>query len=215
MGEEYDGGQVYSGVNHSPVSRGVNVGWKHWLSEPEKVQIEGGVIRVQEYAWYSMARGPFRTSFYTDGSYSRWLLRFSLSGCETQDACQVTLDDEVIPWVSKGTLDRSIEDFLFEEPLGAGTHLLQFRELKPPLSGNPVRQLCSVTLREYRAEPQFHWSPSFVGVYPTWRLNKVLAGYRPANEGNNDRSCCVFLNDSTHSLPDAKHDFPALLPCLL
>jgi len=60
--------------------------------------------------------------------------------------------------------------------------VLQFRQATPPKPGNPIRQLCSVTLHEYQNAPKFHFSEDFVGAYPTWRQGNSLAGYRPTNE---------------------------------
>jgi len=182
VGEEYDGGSAYFGVNHSPSRNGENVPWKHWLTEPENVQLEGSRIQVQEYAWYDLARGPFQTTFTSDGNSPRWMMRYSLSGCDTQNSVQITLDGRVIPWTTTGTLDRVITDYTSQVPLAAGTHILAFSQVTPPPTGNPIRQLCSVTLHEYRGEPAFHQSNDFIGAYPTWRLGKVLAGYRPSNE---------------------------------
>jgi len=57
-----------------------------------------------------------------------------------------------------------------------------FTQLTPPKSGQPIRQLCSVTLHEYKAEPDFHFDNNFVGAYPTWRQGMAKAGNRPTNE---------------------------------
>jgi len=192
VGEEYDGGSSYNGVNHSPIARGTNVPWTVWLTEPTKVQLEDAKILVQEYAWYNLANGAWGTNFTTDGTYSRWGMRYSVSGCDVDNAISITLDGQPIPWKTRNSLDRFIEDVSSPNPLPAGNHRLIFTQLIPPPPGNPIRQLCSVTLHEYKAEPQFHQDDrKFVGAYPTWRQNKVLAGYRPTNEA------CLMRNMST------------------
>jgi len=181
VGEEYDGGQVYSGENYSPTNRGVDVPWKAWLAAPLSA-VEQSEIRVQAYAWYDLARGPYTINFQSDGTYSRWLMRYSNSGCDTQDSFQVKLDGVVIPWKTRNTLDRSLEEVFSNTRLSAGQHTLVFTALTPPKPGQPIRQLCSVTLHEYRAEPDFHFDNNFVGAYPTWRQGMARAGNRPTNE---------------------------------
>lgn len=49
VGEEYDGGQVYRGVNSA--SSVNNVGWTHWLSDPANVKEESADILLSEYPW--------------------------------------------------------------------------------------------------------------------------------------------------------------------
>jgi len=192
VGEEYDGGSSYNGVNHSPIARGTNVPWTVWLTEPQKIQLEDAQIRVQEYAWYNLANGAWGINFTTDGTYSRWGMRYSVSGCDSANSIAITLDGQSIPWKTHNSLDRFIEDVQSPNPLPAGNHRLIFTQLTPPSPGNPIRQLCSVTLHEYKAEPQFHMDDrKFVGAYPTWRQNKVLAGYRPTNEA------CLMRNMSS------------------
>jgi hypothetical protein len=189
VGEEYDGGSAYSGVNHSPVSRGTNVTWSQWLTAP--AQLEAAEIRVQEYPWYNLSRGEWVLNFTSNGYGTRWLMRYSVSGCNTQNSLAITLDGRDIPWTTYNSFDR----FLYEVPsstaLSSGTHRLSFRQLTAPAAGNPIRQLCSVTLHEYKAEPQFHMNNAYVSAYPTWRQGKVLAGYRPTNEG------CLMRNMSS------------------
>jgi len=182
VGEEYDGGGVYRGVNHGPISSGKNVPWQKWVTEPDNLQIESAEIKVQDYAWYDLARGPYRMTFSTNGQNTRWILRYSVSGCEVQDSIKIELDGVQIPWTTHESFDRFIEDYISDTPLPAGNHALVFTQLTKPLPGNPIRQLCSVTLHEYAPEPKFHMSNDFIGAYPTWRQGKVLAGYRPMNE---------------------------------
>ena len=50
VGEEYDGGDVYSGVNAWPKLDGIP--WKHWLTFPHHIREERAVQRVQEYDFY-------------------------------------------------------------------------------------------------------------------------------------------------------------------
>jgi hypothetical protein len=189
VGEEYDGGSAYRGVNHSPTTRGTNVTWPQWLTAT--AQLEDAVIRVQEYPWYNLGNGEWAINFTTSGNYTRWLMRYSVSGCDTQNSLAITLDGQNIQWTTRGNLDRALIEVYSSTALPTGNHRLAFRQLTAPPAGNPIRQLCSVTLHEYAAEPRFHMSNTYVSAYPTWRQGKVLAGYRPTNEG------CLMRNMSS------------------
>jgi hypothetical protein len=46
VGEEYDGGDVYSGVNSAPQISGLS--WSHWLSDPRRIKEEREKLKVQE-----------------------------------------------------------------------------------------------------------------------------------------------------------------------
>jgi len=147
------------------------------------VQLEGAQIRVQNYPWYNLGNGQHTESFSTDGTYNRWLLRLTISGADTPNAVEISIDGNVIPVKNCGTLDRCFYEYFSATPFQAGSHSLRIRQLTAPAPGRPIRQLCSVTLHEYKPEPLFHMdNKMFVGAYPTWRAGKALTGYRPTNE---------------------------------
>ncbi|KAJ9078780.1 hypothetical protein DSO57_1003244 [Entomophthora muscae] len=78
VGEEYDSGQVYSGVNSA--SSLSNLGWKDWLTGP--VREERAMYHILEYPWHDLSEGEWSTTFNSDGSYSRWLLSLSVTAAE-------------------------------------------------------------------------------------------------------------------------------------
>jgi hypothetical protein len=181
VGEEYDGGSVYRGVNFAA---NLNVGWRHWLTDPDlPVVAQDSAILVQDYAWYDLARGTYSIPFTSSGNYARWFLRFTVSGCEVEGAIQVRLDGRVLDWRSSRNLDRTFFNYFTEETFASGGHLLEFEQMIPPPTGNPIRQLCSVTLHEYKRESDgFRFDNEYVGAYRSWRQGGALAGYRPTNE---------------------------------
>ncbi|KAJ3281536.1 hypothetical protein HK104_011407, partial [Borealophlyctis nickersoniae] len=103
VGEEYDGGEVYSGVNADTSLQ--NIKWKHWLTDPSKVREEKQVLRVQDYSWYDLAKGPYNITFRSDGMYKRWMMQISASGMEINGAMKVTLDNKPLKWTSNGNVD--------------------------------------------------------------------------------------------------------------
>jgi hypothetical protein len=96
-----------------------------------------------------------------------------VSGCESDNALRVRLDGKDLRWTSSGLLDRSFFTFDdFDQGFTAGSHTLEFELGTPPSPGNPIRQLCSLTLHEYAAEPEFHWSNAwYVTALPSSRVS--------------------------------------------
>ncbi|KAJ3037627.1 hypothetical protein HDV00_001431 [Rhizophlyctis rosea] len=170
VGEEYDGGQVYSGVNSSPNL--FNLKWKHWLSGGTggRVREERSVLRVQDYSWYDLAKGAYHIAFQSDGKYERWFMQISASGVEVDGALEVYLDGTPLGWNTTGNLDRGFHRWSRESGLSRGRHELVFKMGVPPSKGSPIRQLCSVTLHEYGGEDTFRWSNDIVSAYPVWSL---------------------------------------------
>ncbi|KAJ3343245.1 hypothetical protein HDU93_009229 [Gonapodya sp. JEL0774] len=62
VGEEYDGGYVYEGVN---AARSLaSIGWAHWLTNGAAGIVEQrSQLKIQDYSWYNLANGPYRLHF--------------------------------------------------------------------------------------------------------------------------------------------------------
>ncbi|RUS21350.1 IgA peptidase M64-domain-containing protein [Endogone sp. FLAS-F59071] len=191
VGEEYDGGYVYSGCN---AARSVgSLGWKHWLTGPPREELN--VLRVQDYSWYDLGKGPYRISFQSDGRWSRWYMQISASGVETEGALEVLLDGTPLLWKTSNNLDRVFSSW-FEQDHGleAGEHVLEFRQTSPPADpSGPIRQLCSVTLHEYTLEDKYVFSNDHVSAYPSFSIDGRKT-FRPTNEG------CLMRNMSQTTL---------------
>eukprot|EP01113_Clastostelium_recurvatum_P039467 TRINITY_DN6028_c0_g1_i1.p1 TRINITY_DN6028_c0_g1~~TRINITY_DN6028_c0_g1_i1.p1 ORF type:complete len:635 (-),score=118.77 TRINITY_DN6028_c0_g1_i1:1433-3337(-) len=179
VGEEYDGGSVYSGANSASSLTQVSQKWGAWLTEPSNVVQQQSVQRMQSYAWWDLARGTLRLTFTSDGQWNRAYLIFSVSGCETQNSLRVTMDGIPLNWRSTGVLDRQFYPFIFNAGFSSGTHVLEFTGTAPTV--NQIRQVCNVNLHEYKGENLFKFDNSFIGAYPTWSSSNRLT-YRPNNE---------------------------------
>lgn len=189
VGEEYDGGTAYFGVNYA---RSLSaIGWRHWLTEPSPALVaQESKLLIQEHAWYNLSRAPFEKKFNTDGKYSRWLLTFSISGAPTPDSVKITLDDKEIPYQSAGTLDRTFTSIFSNEGLTRGPHALKFTEGRSP-TGDILLQLCNYEVTEFMDEKHYRTDPSYIGAYNTYRLGGTLIGYRP------DHERCLMRNMSS------------------
>ncbi|KAI8910912.1 IgA peptidase M64-domain-containing protein [Gorgonomyces haynaldii] len=188
VGEEYDNGQVYDGVNSSPSLDDIK--WTEWLTEDQIVE-QKQITIVKDYAWTDLAKGPYKISFKSNGNYNRWMLKVSTSGFPDQGSLIVTLDGSRLDWNSTGNYDRSFTEWSSDKGLAAGWHELVFKEAYPAQVGKPIHQLCSVDMHEYAAEPEFHMDNSYIGAFPTYDI-KGQVTYRPTNEG------CLMRNMSQH-----------------
>ncbi|KAF9093811.1 hypothetical protein BGX29_009792 [Mortierella sp. GBA35] len=173
VGEEYDGGQVYSGVNAERWSI-QNIKWKHWLTDPVPRE-EKNVLRAQDYAWYDLKKGPYKVKFNSDGHWKRWSLKISHSGVDTDDSFEVYLDGKRLNWTSPGGYDRDFSEWDGDEGFGAGPHELVFKQGatyddEPADGSRPIRQLCSVTMHEFMGEDQYRFDNSVISAYPTYDL---------------------------------------------
>jgi hypothetical protein len=111
VGEEYDGGYVYSGVNSAPGLN--NLKWAHWLTNPGPAVEEGQVLLLQEYPWFDLAAGSRKFTFKSKGKLPRWMMRISASGMESAGSLEVWLDGEMLAWAPRGDLDRAFYEVLF------------------------------------------------------------------------------------------------------
>lgn len=117
VGEEYDGGDVYAGVNSSPALLD-QVSWKHWIEPGYPLREERLALAAQRYPWHDLAKGPYRVEFWSDGTFHDWLLLISASGMEVEGALEVDLDSKPLKWTSIGHLDRAFYQVSLSEPPG-------------------------------------------------------------------------------------------------
>ncbi|KAL3901361.1 MAG: hypothetical protein SGCHY_000669 [Lobulomycetales sp.] len=180
VGEEYDGGQVYSGVNAARSLQDIH--WEHWLTEPGKLKEEKQALILQQYPWVDLAKGVKRYSFTSRGVFPRWTMKISASGVESNNSLQVYLDGVQLDWKPRGDLDRSFYSWDSEAPFSKGIHTLEFKGLPPSTPSSPIRQICSVEIHEFENAPRFHENNTFISAYPTFDMYGRKT-YRPTNEG--------------------------------
>ncbi|EIW81109.1 hypothetical protein CONPUDRAFT_124060 [Coniophora puteana RWD-64-598 SS2] len=180
VGEEYDGGYAYFGVNAAPSTP--SIGWSHWLSDPDAangpVRAERSVMPLQAYPWTMMkAYEPWKVKFNSSGTYARHLIKFSLSGIPEAKDLDILLDGKHLKWSPKPGIgiDRWHYDIYNDIPLSDGTHEVQF-VLKN--SDRTTAQLCSVEVLEFGDEKEFVNDPSYYGAFPTFDLDNKTT-YRP------------------------------------
>ncbi|KAI9290891.1 hypothetical protein K502DRAFT_353517 [Neoconidiobolus thromboides FSU 785] len=186
VGEEYDNGQVYSGVN---AATSINTGWKNWISGP--VREEKAIYRLLEYPWHNLANGQKSFTFTSDGKFKRWYLLTSVTAAGEANSLEFVLDGKVLPWQARGSDDREFYDWRGEQGFTAGTHTLTVRSKTASTNQDIPRMIASVTLHEFGDENEFKIANDNYSAYPTWDVNRRKT-YRPTNAG------CLMRN-MTHN----------------
>ncbi|KAJ2933385.1 hypothetical protein H1R20_g3718, partial [Candolleomyces eurysporus] len=187
VGEEYDGAYGYSGVNSGyNSSTKSDLPWKQWLTDPsqkgEQYRVERSVMLFQGYPWTMLnTTMAWKVQFTSSGSYSRYLVKFSLSGIPEKSNLKVELDGNDLGWEPEPIvgLDRWHYDIHRSENLSAGVHELTFTLNEPSLEG--VAQLCSAEVLEFGDESEFVSKPGHYSLYPTFSMNNETS-YRPTNQ---------------------------------
>lgn len=180
VGEEYDGGNAYLGVNAAH-SANKPIPWNHWLSNVpsakdtevqdglntpmesviSEYRTERSVMPVQAYPWTLLnTTRAWSINFTSSGAYSRHLVRFSLSGIPEAQDLRIDLDGNDLKWAPKEGLglDRWHYDIHRNLSLSSGEHELKFTLLKKELAG--VAQICSTEIIEFGNEQEY------VSIFP-------------------------------------------------
>lgn len=151
VGEEYDGGSVYRGVNAARPSGAVP--WTQWYTNPSsEPKVQRSNMPIQAYPWtlLNTTRGWSR-DFQSAGTYDNHLLQFSISGVTASSDLRVDIDGNDIGWEIRPNigLDRWIYTYKFEDALAPGRHTLSFTLLNGEVEG--TAQLCNLQILEYGA----------------------------------------------------------------
>ncbi|KAI0630008.1 IgA peptidase M64-domain-containing protein [Trametes polyzona] len=197
VGEEYDGGFAYFGVNAAHSVKPSQIPWAHWLTHAPKprthqphvhidehpsVRVERSVMPMQAYPWTLLnASRPWSTRFNSSGTYAWHLVRFSLSGLPEKGDLRVELDGKDLGWVPHADIgvDRWHYDVKLNKTLKGGEHEVKFTLRNEAREG--VAQLCSVEVLEFGDEDEFVATPGHYSLYPTFS-EKNETSYRPTNE---------------------------------
>lgn len=199
VGEEYDGGQVYRGVNSA--RRTNSVPWAQWYTDPaSEPKIQRSNMPIQAYPWTMLnASRAWTADFTSAGVYDNFLLQFSISGVLESADLRVELDGKDLAWeVNKDVgLDRWIYDMKFDDSLEPGKHTLSWVLLNADREG--TAQLCNLQILEYGPEDEyetpsttfrngiltklarFTFKENFHGLYPTYSATNQTT-YRPTND---------------------------------
>lgn len=187
VGEEYDGGSVF-GANSSRNLRSLS--WKHWLTSPETLTQPAKALFL-DWPWKNLAEGDFVAEFYSPGNMASAEIKMSVSGIETAQTLDITLDDRRLEYESPNQADRTFVTTKFEEGFTKGRHEVVFSENVK--DGN--NWVSSLAIYEYGENYDF--SEDTIGAYPVFSRSKRVIGYRPTHDVclmrdmNSERFCVV------------------------
>ncbi|KAI2619552.1 IgA peptidase M64-domain-containing protein [Hypomontagnella submonticulosa] len=179
VGEEYDGGTVYTGVNAAKNTN--SVPWTQWYtnssSEPK---IQRSNMPLQAYPWTLLNTSQsWSQKFTSPGTYSTHLVQISVSGMTATKDLLVAIDGKDVGWEINPAVgvDRFIYNMKKDEAITAGEHEFTVTLLNEELQG--TAQLCSLEVIEYGEE--FEFEPEYHGLYPTFSASNKTT-YRPTND---------------------------------
>ena len=185
VGEEYDGGFAYFGVNAAHNTTTAGVPWTHWLSpvphahahyDPQhryehraveagklkdSIRVERAVMPLQDYAWTMLNTSTaWSTTFNSSGQYAWHLIRFSLSGIPNATDLVASLDGRDLHWKPRKDIgiDRWHYDIKLNRTLAEGSHNVTFQLKNKKHEGEA--QLCSVEVLEFGGESEYVLTPS-------------------------------------------------------
>ncbi|OWZ67733.1 hypothetical protein J008_02880 [Cryptococcus neoformans] len=202
VGEEYDGGYAYFGVNSDTYKQGEALKWREFLTNPERLRIEDARVPLQVYPWHDLDISSWAISFNSsnlvshqngDLHYPTALLRASLSSIPHSSHISLVLNGHILdladgfPKAWEGSSDRR----WLEVPLILGTGLQPGRntikvaltdEGKKAKAGQGGKMIASLEIIEYGGDGRFNHTEGFIGAFPTYAMDGRVR-LRPTNEG--------------------------------
>ncbi|KAI1203617.1 IgA peptidase M64-domain-containing protein [Nemania serpens] len=182
VGEEYEGGYTYFGVNSAKSPK--SVPWTQWYTDPpSEPRIQRTNMPIQAYPWTLLnTTRKWSQTFTSAGTYDTYLLQFSVSGMTASKDLRVELDGKDVGWKINPEVgaDRYIYNMKIDKALRPGKHELSFKLLNKKLEG--TAQLCNLEILEYGdAEEEFNFDLKYHGLYPTFS-DQNQTTYRPTND---------------------------------
>jgi hypothetical protein len=174
VGEEYDGGQVYSGANFS---RSKDVPWKHFV-EGNQVPVHTAKLLHQSAPWDNLSDKSWKTTFQLADGPHDVLLDFSSTGFDTSKDVQLLIDGKPTPFDGEFSYDRNF--YRVRVTLPAGQHTVEFKEAVA--DKNNVLSKINV----YSIPADYPSREDLVGAYGTYDESGRLVGYRAT-----DRECLM------------------------
>lgn len=194
VGEEYEGGFVYSGVNADAVENVHHLKWNKFLSDPENVRAEDAKVPLQAYPWHDLDGGKYAVEFEASNKnkrkrrYTTARLRLSLSSIPYASHVRLTLNGQAVdlsPQFAEdwdGVLDRRWVHLPLPRGIPAGKVRVEVAltdKGKKATAGQGGKMLSSIEIAEYADD--FQDEAGFVGAFPTYD-DKGGVTLRPTNE---------------------------------
>lgn len=175
VGEEYDGGSVYSGANSS---RNSDVPWKQWLQPQQSKIVNDMRFLGGAYVWQNLAQKSVKQEFNFPSPNQKgpfWFeVQVSSVGWQNLDDVEILLDGRKLEILGRGTADRSFFNTLRIQDLPPGKHNLEVREVNH--DGDNI--LAFANLYAYEADYDFNGG---TGAFKTYDDFGGMS-YRPTHQ---------------------------------
>lgn len=173
VGEEYDGGVVYSGANFST---NPEADWGHWLNKNEKMIRYDSKFLTGAYVWKDLSTGAFTQTFnFPDASRFLYQLQLSSVGWSTANDVNVYLDEEKLELDGVFTNDRSFFNTVFV-PLNEGPHSIKIEEKIK--DGDNVLAYAN----GYAYPSDYDFTEGKIAAFNVFDSDQNKRGYRPTHE---------------------------------
>lgn len=202
VGEEYDGGYAYFGVNSDKYERRNALKWREFLTNPESMRIEDARVPLQIYPWHDLDISSWAISFNSSNlishqnggpSYPTALLRASLSSIPHSSHITFVLNGYILdladgfPEAWEGSLDRRWLEIPLnlETGLQSGCNTIKAAltdEGRRARAGQGGKMIASLEIIEYGGNGRFNHTEGFIGAFPTYAMDGTVR-LRPTNEG--------------------------------
>lgn len=177
VGEEYDGGQVYAGANHSRRPFDGTAGWGRWADQKTMHRCE---YLAGDYVWKPLDSGSYKSKFNfpqpSDAGPYSLTIQLSTVGWEAPDAVEVTLDGQPLPYEGVYTRDRSFFKVVMDRTVVPGPHLLEVAQRRPGVG----RVLAFANV--YAMPATYDAQPDRIQAFLTFDERGRERGYRPTHE---------------------------------
>jgi hypothetical protein len=173
VGEEYDGGDVYSGANFSSSKA---VPWGEWVDG--ELKVENAEILAVSYPWKNLSSGAVAVPFTMPGKAGENALVVDLSsvGWSSPDDVEILIDGKVRTYEGIFTNDRSFFRLTNLNDVLPGRHELLIREKKK--DGDNVL----AAIRVMAHPKDYDFTPFKVGAFPLFASGGRFVGYRSTHE---------------------------------
>jgi hypothetical protein len=171
VGEEYDGGQVYSGANFSSNS---NVSWAHWING--NTEVHRAKFLTGSYVWQKLYDENFKKEFnFPDSADYFYSLKLSSVGWEHADDVHVYLDGERLELDGVYTEDRS---FFYTKNvnLTQGAHKIEIKDHSH--DGNNVLAYAN----GYAFPKSYNFDAGVIGAFNVFDSSGRERGFRPTHD---------------------------------
>lgn len=172
VGEEYDGGQVYSGANFSSSK---DVPWKHW-QKSETTQVHRAKFLTGAYVWQDLTKKDFTDSFdFPDSNDYYFSLKLSSVGWQNADDVHVYLDGKKLELEGVYTEDRSFF-YTKKTDLTKGRHTISIKDNSR--DGNNVLAYANA----YAFPKNYNFNSNVIGAFNVFDNNGRERGFRPSHD---------------------------------